>query len=74
MLEHHPIETKDFDGYLVECPQNILANDFEGSLSKLDHLLHVQKNAANNLTITYPNSNVKVPMMLIELIADLLIK
>jgi len=35
--ELHPVETKASGGHPVECPQNILANNFEGSLSKLDH-------------------------------------
>jgi len=29
--------------------------------------LYVQKNGANNLIITYPNPNLKIPTMLIEL-------
>jgi len=37
MLEHHSVETKASGGHPVECPENILANDFGGSLSKLNH-------------------------------------
>jgi len=37
VLEYHPVETKASTGHPVKCPQSILANDFEGSLSKLDH-------------------------------------
>jgi len=37
VLEHRPVETKASGLHSVECPQNILANDFGESLNKLDH-------------------------------------
>jgi len=64
VLEHHPIETKASGRHPVECLQNILTNAFERSLSKLDCTF--KKMRANNLTITYPNPNVKIPTVLIE--------
>jgi len=45
VLEYYPVETKASGRHPVEYPQNILANDFGESLSKLDHGLYIQKNA-----------------------------
>jgi len=64
VLEHHP-ETKVSGRHPVEWPQNILANDFGGCLSKLDHCLHSKKYRPIIWSL-HPNSNVKVLTMLIE--------
>jgi len=37
VLEHHLVKIKAFGGHPMEYLQNILANDFGGSLSKLDY-------------------------------------
>jgi len=37
VLEHHPVKIKAFGGHLVECLQNILANDFGENLNKLNY-------------------------------------
>jgi len=63
VLEYYPVETKISSRHPVKYLQNILANDFGGSLSKLDHCTF-KKMRVNNLTITYPNSNVKIPMLI----------
>jgi len=37
VLEHHLVETRVSNGHPMEHPQNILANDFRGCLSKLNY-------------------------------------
>jgi len=39
VLKHHPIKTKASSEHPVECSQNVLANNFGRSLSKLDYWL-----------------------------------
>jgi len=36
MFKHYPIEIKIFREHPVECPEDILVNDFGENLSKLD--------------------------------------
>jgi len=65
MLEYHPIEAKASDGHPVEYPQNILANDFEGSLSKLD-CCKFQKNVGQYFDYYISQFKREILVMLIE--------
>jgi len=70
-LKHYLVKIKDSGRHSVEYTQNILTNDSEKSLSKLDHYCTLKKILANNLSITYHNSNMKVPVILTEYLSIL---